>query len=109
VYLRAETLGEKVAGRVLDYAGDDYGPHIDGELLARRNAYGDTKIAGMYAELQQARHTARPAALAASLREVDKLAGSRSGLRPSSDRLPGLRVRGLRDQAGGPGGRARQG
>jgi hypothetical protein len=83
VVSRANELGVKVAGRVLDYAGDSYGPNLVPELHARIHQFEGTGHEAVYEMLLEKRAEIHPMIMAEMLREADEETGaSRSYGRP---------------------------
>jgi hypothetical protein len=73
---RAELLGLKVAGKLLDYGGDDYGSYIDTQLLARVKNYECTGMSDGYQALYEKRAAMDPSDMALSLLQMDELTGA---------------------------------
>jgi len=73
---RAQELGVKTAGRVLDYLGEGYGPFIEGELHARIAAYEGTGRSAGYEVLLEKKAEISPMIMADMLREVDGQTGA---------------------------------
>jgi hypothetical protein len=71
VWERAAELGVKVAGKVLDYAGEGYGPHITSELQSRVDRFEGTGHETVYGMLQEKVSEINPAVMAEMLREAD--------------------------------------
>jgi hypothetical protein len=83
VVSRADELGVKVAGRVLDYAGEGYGPNLVPELHARIHQFEGTGHEAVYELLLEKRAEVDPMIMAEMLREADEETGaSRSYGRP---------------------------
>lgn len=84
-YSRANELGLKVAGRMLDYAGEDYGPYIDAELLARAQSFEGTGSEAIYEVLAEKRAELDPMVMVQVLLEADvKTGADRSYDRPGT-------------------------
>jgi len=75
VYQRAQAVGVKLAGRVLDYAGDGFGPHIDLELLSRANSFEGIEGVDTYTELRSKVASYTPEEMVAALVEADTAMG----------------------------------
>lgn len=90
VLSRSEELGVKVAGAVLDYGGNEYGPHIEGELHARIASFEGTEFGGAYEALLDG---FGGGALPAVMVEMLKLCDDQSGASESYGRM----VTGFRD------------
>ena len=88
-YSRAEEMGLKVAGHLLDYAGDEYGPYIDGELLSRAFGFAGTGSEVIYETLAEKKASISPMVMAQLLFEADAKTGA--------DRSYGRPGTGLRD------------
>lgn len=73
---RAQELGLKVAGRLLDYAGSDYGPYIHSELVARARGFEGTGHSAIYEALAEKRASMPPSAMAELLSEADAKTGA---------------------------------
>lgn len=89
VWDRGEELGVKVAGRIADYLGDTYGPHIHGELLARYQSFEGTGHEQAYLALTEKIAETSPAVMAQVLLEIDAATGA--------DRVYGRAGTGFRD------------
>ena len=76
VFSRSEELGIKVAGDILVYAGDHYGPHIDGELHARISRFDGTGHEAVYELLLEKRADIDPMIMADMLRKADEKTGA---------------------------------
>lgn len=76
VWDRSHELGTKVAGSVLSYAGDGYGPHIDDELRARISRYEGTGHEVIYETLLEKRAEIDPAVMTSILAEADTATGA---------------------------------
>jgi hypothetical protein len=72
---RAEALGVKVAGEILKYAGEEYGPHIQGELRGRIAAFESTPRAEGYQVLLEKVAELAPAVMYEMLVELDHRTG----------------------------------
>lgn len=72
---RADELGVKVAGRVVDYAGEGYGPHIHAELLKRANSFGDRPERQVYDNLREKQASVAPEAMVTLLAHADTSLG----------------------------------
>jgi hypothetical protein len=73
---RAAELGMKVAGAVLDYAGDQYGPNLVPELHARISQFEGTGHEIVYEVLLEKRAEIDPMIMAEMLREADEETGA---------------------------------
>lgn len=73
---RAEELNIKVAGAVLDYAGEAYGPNIMAELQTRTMWYAGTGHDEAYGLLLEKVSEISPMVMADMLREVDAASGA---------------------------------
>ena len=87
--LRGADLGVKVAGRSLEYSGEEYGPHIASELLARERAFVGTGHDAVYSVLRDKVAEVDPVIMVEMLKEADKATGA--------DRGYGRPVTGFRD------------
>lgn len=74
--LHADDLGVKVAGRVLDYCGNDYGPFIDSELTARCRSFEGTGHEVVYSLLLEKRSSIPPMVMTSYLIEADRDTGA---------------------------------
>lgn len=72
---RAAELGVKIGSAVLEYAGDDYGPFVQAELLARQRVCAGTGHEAVYEVLQEKLAEVSPAVLASMLAEADHSVG----------------------------------
>jgi hypothetical protein len=80
---RADELGVKVSGAVLEYGGQDYGPFIDAQLHKRASAFVGTGHEAVYELLLEERGNVSPAVMAEMLKQADEETGaSRSYGRP---------------------------
>lgn len=75
VWDRSHELGTKVAGSVLKYAGEGYGPHIDSELIARADRLAGTGHETIYELLLEKRAELDPMVMASLISEADELTG----------------------------------
>lgn len=75
VWDRSHELGTKVAGAVLRYAGEDYGPNIDSELVARIDRLAGTGHETIYETLLEKRSELDPVVMASLLAEADEATG----------------------------------
>lgn len=75
VVARAEELGVKVAGSVLRFAGDDYGPRIEAELQGRVNATIGTGREDGYMLLLEKRAEIPAPVMYSMLKELDTSTG----------------------------------
>lgn len=73
---RADELGVKVSSKALEYAGNGYGPFIQGELVKRASAYEGTGHSVMYEALLEKLASIPPAAMASLLHETDVKLGA---------------------------------
>lgn len=73
---RAGELGMKLAGAVLDYAGDQYGPHLVPELHARIHQFEGTGHEAVYEMLLEKKAEIDPMIMAEMLREADEATGA---------------------------------
>lgn len=78
VWSRAQELGVKVAGRVLDYAGDGFGPYLDLELSGRVELFGHKTGGTSYAVLAEKYASMAPADVASMLSAIDRQTGAAS-------------------------------
>lgn len=76
VYERAEELGTKIAGEVLAYAGDTYGPYIDSELHARISRFEGTGHEAVYEMLLEKKAELSPVIMASMLFDADRQTGA---------------------------------
>lgn len=76
VELRSQELDCKVAGAHLMYAGDDYGPHIQAESIARVNSFAGTEHEGLYREFRYKLASYNPLMAVEVLTEIDKCSGA---------------------------------
>lgn len=79
VHLRAEELGVKVAGKIEKYAGNDYGPHFEGEMAKRMTVFENTPVGPQYREFYEKRAAIEPDVMASSLTLLDQAAFARGG------------------------------
>lgn len=75
VWTRAQQLGVKVAGRLLDYAGDELGPYIELELSGRVETYGDRPGGASYGVLHEKYASMNPKVLVEMLASIDRRVG----------------------------------
>jgi hypothetical protein len=73
---RADELGVKVAGALLEYGGDGYGPFIESELHARRASFEGTGFDAVYEVLLENWRTTTPAVMADMLKQADDETGA---------------------------------
>lgn len=73
---RADSLGVKVAGRLLDYGGDTYGDKLETQLQARIHNYSGKGLDAGYAELYEKRASLSPDEMALYLLRLDELTGA---------------------------------
>lgn len=76
VEARMAELGMGVPPSVMKYAGFEYGPHIDSELIIRTRNYEGFPSSGAYTLLLEKRASAPPHVMLELLHEVDRLAGA---------------------------------
>lgn len=76
VVARADELGVKVAGAVLDYAGTGYGPNLIPGLHARINQFEGTGHEAVYEMLLEKQAEIDPMIMADMLREADEATGA---------------------------------
>lgn len=82
---RADELGVKVAGAVLDYGGEGYGPHIEVQLHKRADAFEGTGRESAYWLLLEKHSSLDPAVMVELIKQVDAETGAdRSYGRPST-------------------------
>jgi hypothetical protein len=72
---RASALGVKVSSAILEYAGDDYGPNIHAELVARRSLTEGTGHDTVYEVLSEKVAHIPAHAMASLLAEADAVVG----------------------------------
>lgn len=73
---RAEELGVKIAGEALKYAGTEYGPYIDSELVARVRSFEGTGHETVYAMLREKRANVPPPVMVEMLKQADLATGA---------------------------------
>lgn len=76
VWDRAQELNVKVAGRLLDYAGDGYGPHIANELTARIARFAGTGYEAAYEVALEKLAELDPAVMVSVLSSIDAETGA---------------------------------
>lgn len=76
VYSRAGELGVKVAGELLAYAGDTYGPYIESELHARASRFEGTGHEAVYELLLEKKAEIDPMVMASMLFDADRQTGA---------------------------------
>jgi hypothetical protein len=76
LHLRAQELGEKLAGAALDYAGNEYGPHIAAELLMRERSFAGTGHEVVYEALRDKIAEIDPRSMVELLKEADTATGA---------------------------------
>jgi len=76
VAARMDELHMQAPPSVMKYAGFDYGPHIESELLIRARNYEGFPQSGAYNLLLEKRASAPPAVMLEMLHEIDRLAGA---------------------------------
>jgi hypothetical protein len=86
---RANELGVKVAGKVLDYAGRHVGPHLRAELQKRAYTYETHPTGSVYEDIKTKVAALSPEDLVGILHEADKVSGA--------DQAYGRPVVGFRD------------
>lgn len=74
--LRAEELGVSLGGEALKYAGSDYGPYIDSELVARIRSFEGTGHEAAYEVLREKRAGIAPPVMVEMLKEADRATGA---------------------------------
>lgn len=75
---RADDLGTKVAGAILEYAGQGYGDFIGSELVARERGFEGTGHDAAYALLREKIAEIPPTLMAELLFEADKISGAQN-------------------------------
>ena len=75
VWDRSHELGTKVAGHLLNYAGDGYGPNIASELIARADRLAGTGHETIYETLLEKCASIDPMVMASLLAEADEATG----------------------------------
>jgi len=81
---RADDFGLKVSGSALDYAGDDYGPFIEAELIARIRSFEGTEKEASYTVLLEELHRTPAIVMVEMLKSADADTGADSSYgRPS--------------------------
>lgn len=73
---RMEQLGMAAPESVAKYAGHEYGPFVDVELMARARNYEGTEHQGAYEVLLEKRAAVAPFVLLETLAELDSLSGA---------------------------------
>lgn len=73
---RMEELGFPLTENVSKYAGHEYGPHVDVELMARVRNYEGTGHEAMYSVLLEKRASTPPYVMLEALHEFDTLTGA---------------------------------
>ena len=73
---RLEQLGMGLPESVAKYAGHEYGPFVDVELMARARNYAGTEHEGAYEILLEKRAAVAPYVLLETLAEIDSLSGA---------------------------------
>ncbi len=76
LHIQSENLGVKVAGSYQEYAGNDYGPFIHSELLARANSFRGTGHENVYEVLQEKQASVPPMVMVELLKEADDVTGA---------------------------------
>ncbi len=76
VVQRADELGIKVAGAMLDYSGNDYGPFIESELVARIHSFEGTGHEEVYNLLLEKKASTDPLVMVEMLKEADADTGA---------------------------------
>lgn len=73
---RAQELGVKIAGRIFDYGGDEYGPNIEAQLHARIGTFRGTGHEEAYELLLEKKAGVPPMVMVGMLLEADRESGA---------------------------------
>lgn len=78
LWQRAEDLGVEVEGAFAKYAGSEYGPYLEAELLARARGFEGTGHEAVYETLLEKKAQIDPPVMAQLLKEADEATGAAS-------------------------------
>lgn len=74
-HLRAQSEGVKLSGRILEYAGSEYGPYVDSELLSREKKAAGTGHESLFSVLRQKLAEVSPEVMVGLLKDADSVVG----------------------------------